>query len=88
MTHCRLCASPCVYEVEPAFGEHLPAVMEADVWRVVAGNNLILEVCQLCWQLWPNDWKLFPAEGFGGSADTHRSSHIALDALLELLAPA
>lgn len=64
MTRCHVCERPCVYEVDPACGS-LPAVTEPDVWRVVARNGLIIDVCQPCWQLWPDPWKRFPEVGFG-----------------------
>jgi hypothetical protein len=66
MTRCHLCREGCEREVEPAVGE-CPAIVEPDVWHVVARNRLILDVCLACWMLWPDDWKHSPPVGFGGS---------------------
>lgn len=63
-TRCHLCRAECVREVEPAVGDS-PAILSPDVWRVVARNQLWLDVCLACWMLWPDDWKHFPSEGFG-----------------------
>jgi hypothetical protein len=35
------------------------------VWHVVIRNRLIVDACQSCWMLWPDDWKHFPDRGFG-----------------------
>jgi hypothetical protein len=64
VTRCHICGKPCVREIEPAFGE-LPAETEPDVWEVVLRNRLIFPACDQCWGVWPDDWKVFPAEGFG-----------------------
>jgi hypothetical protein len=64
VTRCHVCGRRCVYEVEPACGT-LPAVTEPDVWCIVLRNRLIVDACQSCWQLWPDDWKHFPDRGFG-----------------------
>src|SRR5262249_4883743 len=61
---CHLCHERCEHEVEPRVGD-CPAIVEPDVWHVVARNRLILAVCDQCWGLWPDDWKHFPEVGFG-----------------------
>lgn len=65
---CYFCSRPCEREVEPAVGDE-PAVFERDVWVVVLRNRLLADVCQACWQAWPDPWKRFPAVGFGRGSD-------------------
>jgi hypothetical protein len=60
-----VCDRPSVHEVEPAFGDHLPAVTEPDVWTVVMRNGRIVDACHACWMKWPDGHKFFPARGFG-----------------------
>lgn len=66
MPPCHICKLPCEREVEPRVGT-APAIIERDVWRVVARNGLHVDACASCWGLWPDDWKVFPAVGFGRS---------------------
>jgi hypothetical protein len=54
-----------VYEVEPAFGEYLPAVLEPDVWTVAMRNHIYVDACLDCWMKWPDEHKIFPPFGFG-----------------------
>jgi hypothetical protein len=69
IVRCHVCGRRCEREVEPAITREgevvLPAVLERDVWNVVARNHLILDVCHRCWMLWPDAWKRFPEIGFG-----------------------
>ena len=48
VTRCHVCERPCVYEVEPAFGE-LPAETEPDVWTVAMRNGRYVDACHSCW---------------------------------------
>jgi hypothetical protein len=90
VTRCHICGKPCVHEVEPAFGI-LPAETEPDVWEVVLRNRIIFPACDQCWGLWPDDWKIFPAEGFGRwpdepkrAPDEPKRLHISTDKLVEV----
>ena len=65
MKRCHICTQACVREVEPAFGDHLPAVTVPDVWTVAMRNGLYVDACHSCWFKWPDDHKLFPPTGFG-----------------------
>jgi hypothetical protein len=67
MSRCHVCQRPCVREVEPACGD-LPAITEPDVWQVAMGNGLYIDTCHACWLRWPDEYKLFPAFGFGRAA--------------------
>lgn len=78
MTRCHVCGARCEREVEPAVGE-LPAVLEADVWMVAMRNGIYVEACLACWMKWPDEHKLFPAEGFGRHV-------LTVDELVEALA--
>ena len=58
MTRCHICRRPCVREVEPAFGEHVPAVTAPDVHLVAMRNCIYVEACFACWFMWPDDHKI------------------------------
>jgi hypothetical protein len=86
VTRCHICREPCVREVEPAFGDHLPAVTETDVWAVAMRNGIYVDACIDCWGKWPDEHKVFPAVGFGRSPeDEPKRSHIQITELAGLL---
>jgi hypothetical protein len=47
--------------------------LDGERWRVVQRNRLIIEACLACWMKWPDEWKHFPATGFGRWADEQAS---------------
>jgi hypothetical protein len=87
MTRCHICGKPCVVEVEPAFGDHLPAVTEPDIWPVAMRNGIYVDACVDCWGMWPDGHKIFPPVGFGRWPDDERpkSTTVSLDDFVDVL---